>query len=125
MNNFTRNYEKILQILQQVEGKMNFMNQKCKPKLSDIELIAVDLTSEYMSIDSVYQLFITLSPELLTKIERSVYNRRKRKLFCYRESLRKKLAGQISDNNHYIVDSMPLEVCQICKEDWCSSPNKG
>ena len=52
MNNFIRNYKKILETLQQVEGKMNFLNQKRKPKLSDIELIAVDLTSEYMSIDS-------------------------------------------------------------------------
>lgn len=133
MNNFTRNYEKILETLQQVEDKMNFLNQKRKPKLSDIELIAVDLTSEYMSIDSEYQLFRTLPPELFAKIERSVYNRRKRKLFYYRESLRKKLASQISNNTCYIVDSMPLEVCKlsrgtrcrICKEDWATSPNKG
>lgn len=34
---------------------MNFLNQKRKPKLSDIELIAIDLTAEYMSIDSEYQ----------------------------------------------------------------------
>lgn len=39
MNNFIRNYKKILETLQQVEGKMNFLNQKRKPKLSDIELI--------------------------------------------------------------------------------------
>lgn len=133
MNNFTRSYLKILETLQQVEYKMNFLNQKRKPKLSDIELIAVDLTSEYMSIDSEYQLFRTLPPELFAKIERSVYNRRKRKLFYYRESLRKKLASQISNNTSYIVDSMPLEVCKlsrstrcrICKEDWATSPNKG
>lgn len=35
---------------------MNFLNQMRKPKLSDIELIAIDLTSEYMSIDSEYKI---------------------------------------------------------------------
>lgn len=77
MNNFSANYEKILEILQQVEVRMNFLNQKRKPKLSDIELIAIDLTSEYMSIDSEYQLFRRLPFSLFSKIEPSVYNRRK------------------------------------------------
>ena len=52
---------------------MNFLNQKRKSKLSDIKLIAVDLTSEYMSIYSGYQLFVILSLTLLCKIEYSVY----------------------------------------------------
>ena len=52
MNNFTRNYEKILETLQIVESKMNFLNQIRKPRLSDIELIAIDLTFEFMDIDS-------------------------------------------------------------------------
>lgn len=89
MNNFIRNYQKILKTLQQVEHKMNFLNQIRKPKLSDIELMAIDLTSEYMSIDSEYQLFRTLPSCLSSEIERSVYNRRKRKLFSHRELVRK------------------------------------
>lgn len=52
---------------------MNFLNQKRKSKLSDIKLIVVDLTSEYMNICSEYQLFVILSPTLLGKIEYSVY----------------------------------------------------
>lgn len=133
MNNFSANYGKILGTLQQFESKMNFLNQKRKPKLSDIELIAIDLTSEYMSIDSEYQLFRNLPSELSSKIERSVYNRRKRKLFSNRELLRKKLASQISWSDYYIVDSMPLEVCKlsrharsrICKENYQTVPAKG
>jgi hypothetical protein len=133
MNNFSANYEKILKTLQQIECKMNYLNQIRKPKLSDIELIASELTSEYMSIDSEYQLFRNLPLELFSKIERSVYNRRKRKLFYYREQLRKKLTGQISSHDYYIVDSTPLEVCKlsrssrsnICKEDYYTSPDKG
>jgi len=133
MNNFSANYRKILETLKQVEDKMNFLNQIRKPKLSDIELIAIDLTSEYMSIDSEYQLFRVLPSYLYSKIERSVYNRRKRKLFFHRELIRKKLANSISSHNYYIVDSMPLEVCklsrssrsQICKEEYATTPDKG
>lgn len=133
MNNFIRNYRKILKTLRQVEPKMNFLNQIRKPKLSDIELIAIDLTSEYMSIDSEYQLFRVLPSCLSNKIERSVYNRRKRKLFSSRESIRKRLSNRISSNEYYIVDSMPLEVCKlsrssrssICKEEYETAPNKG
>ncbi|MDL2241905.1 IS982 family transposase [Bacteroidales bacterium OttesenSCG-928-L03] len=133
MNNFGANYGKILETLQQIESKMNFLNQIRKPRLSDIELIAIDLTSEYMSIDSEYQLFRVLPDELRSRIERSVYNRRKRKLFQHREHLRKKLASHISTDDYYIVDSMPLEVCKlsrssrsrICREDYQTAPDKG
>ena len=60
MNNFTQNYEKILKTLQSIENKMNFLNQIRKPKLSDMELIAIDLTSEFMGIDSERNLFRNL-----------------------------------------------------------------
>lgn len=134
MNNFIANYGKILETLQQVEKKMNFLNQKRKPKLSDIELIAIDLTAEYMGIDSEHQLFRVLPVSLNSKIERSVYNRRKRKLFYPRERIRKQVADKISSNSdYYIVDSMPLEVCKlsrssrkgICREDFETSPDNG
>jgi len=133
MNNFSANYEKILETLQKVENKMNYLHQVRKPKLSDMELIAIDLTSEYMSIDSEYQLFRILPDYLSHRIERSVYNRRRRGLFYYREQLRKKIAAQVSSNDYYIVDSMPLEVCKlsrssrshICKENFECSPDKG
>ena len=38
---------------------MNFWNQICKPKLSDIELIVFDLIAEYMGIDSERDLFFS------------------------------------------------------------------
>jgi hypothetical protein len=134
MNNFCANYGKILETIQQIEKRVNFLHQIRKPKLSDIELIAIDLTSEYMGIDSEHQLFRILPSFLKTKIERSVYNRRRRKLFLHRETLRRKMAAKIGYSDYYIVDSMPLEVCKlsrssrkkgICKQDYSTSPNKG
>jgi len=133
MNNFSANYRKILETLQQIESKTNFLNQIRKPKLSNIGLIIIDLTSEYISIDSEYQLFRCLPSDLSSKIERSVYNRRKRKLFSHRELLRKKIVGKISSTDYYIVDSMPVEVYKlsrskrnhICKKDYQTTPDKG
>lgn len=133
MNNFSANYGKILDTLQQIGNKMNFMNQRRKPKLSDIELIAIDLTSEFMGIDSERDLFRKLPCDLVSKIERSVYNRRKRNLFYHRNELRKKVSSQLSSQDYFIVDSMPLEICKlsrssrssICKEEYETAPDKG
>ena len=88
MNNFITKYEKILEILKQFETKSNFLNQIRRPRLSDIELIAVDLTAESLSVDSEYQLFRLLPSSLSSRIERSVYNRRRRKLFFTRSAFR-------------------------------------
>jgi len=67
-----------------------------------------------MSIDSECQLFRILPRNLSDKIDRSVYNRRKRKMLPFRESLRKKLVNKLNySQNCYIVDSMPLEICKL------------
>ena len=72
--------------------------------------------------------------EIETKIERSVYNRTKRKLFPYIEKLRIKMAEKFNEfENYFVIDSMPLEVCKmarssrskICKEVDYAIPNKG
>lgn len=134
MHNFQTNYDKILKVLKELDCKMDYLHQIRKPKLRDKELIAIDLTSEFMSIDSECQLFRILPTDLSCKIERSVYNRRRRKLFSFRESLRKALVKKLNTSEHcYIVDSMPLEVCKlsrssrskICKEQNYSLPEKG
>lgn len=135
MHNFTANYEKILEVLKKLEFKSeNFLTQIRKPKLTDLKVIAINLTSEYMSIDSEYQLFRILPIEIKSLIDRSVYNRRKRKLFIYLEDIRKRLSDKFNDTEQYfIVDSMPLEVCKlsrssrskICKETDYAHPNRG
>jgi len=134
MSNLESSYNKILAALHQVESKVSFLKQIRKPKLSDIELIALNLTSEYLGIDSEYELFRRLPECLESRIERSVYHRRKKRLFVYIESLRQKMAEQIiGADNYFIIDSMPLEVCKmsrslrstVCTESIESSPNHG
>ncbi len=50
MHNFKANYDKILDILNEIEEKSNFLQQIRLPKLTDKELIAVNLTAEYMGL---------------------------------------------------------------------------
>lgn len=129
-----QSYNKILEVLHSISSESNFLHQIRKPKLSDIELIAVSITAEYLSIDSECQLFRKLPNEIFDKIERSVYNKRRRRLFCYTEKFRTILATSLLDSeNYFIIDSMPLEVCKlsrsnrvkICKEEFETAPNKG
>ena len=134
MHNFETNYDKILEILNRIGTKDNHWHQIRKPKLCDKELIAINLTSEYLGIDSECQLFRHLPPKLSSRIERSVYNRRKRKLFYFQEKIRLKLAQSFNEfEDYFIVDSMPLEVCKysrassssICKSSLETSPDRG
>jgi len=135
MNNLEENYKKILEVLRELDKKENYRKQIRKPKMTDKEIIALNFTAEYLSIDSEHQLFRLLSQTMLsTKIERSVYNRRKRSLFAYIEEVRLSISEKLNQNeNYFIVDSMPLEVCKlsrstrsrICKEDFYSAPDKG
>lgn len=135
MSNLQANYELILTELQKLIKTDNFYFKPIKPKLSDIEIVSLIILAEYKSIDSEYQLFREIQGlEISSKIERSVYNRRKRQLFPYIEKIRIKMVEKFNEfENYFVVDSMPLEVCKlsrssrskICKEEDYALPNKG
>src|SRR5690606_33589080 len=135
MSNLQASYELILNELRKISAKENFYYKPVRPKLSDLELISLTILAEFKSIDSEYQLFRDLQgTELEGKIERSVYNRRKRKLFPFIEEIRMKIVEKLNEfESYFIVDSMPLEVCKIsrssrskiCKEVEYAIPNKG
>ena len=69
MNNFLTKYEKILEILKQFETKSNFLNQIRCPRLSDIELIALDITAESLSVNSECQSFRIIPTSLSSKFD--------------------------------------------------------
>ena len=50
-------YDFILNELRKLTLNENFYFKPIKPKLSDLELIAINISAEYLSIDSEYQLF--------------------------------------------------------------------
>ena len=134
MNNLIANYERILEVLRKISKENLLPYQQRKPKMSDLELISLNLTAEFMGLDSENHLFRNLPASLKSKIERSVYNRRKRRLTFFIDEIRLKLARQFNEfENCFVVDSMPLEICKIarsqrskiCKEADYALPNKG
>ena len=73
MNNLIQNDEIILNTLQKTCSHIESLEQIRKPTLSNIELIALNLTAEHMSYDTELQLLMAIKGCYLEcKIERSV-----------------------------------------------------
>jgi len=134
MSNLHRSYNRILALLHDLEQQDNFLNQKRSPKMTDKELIALNLAAESLSIDSERNLFRRLPDVLVNKIERSVYNRRRRSLCVQLEQFRQQLVQRLCDDEPYhLIDSMPLEVCKfsrakrarICHDNDVVAPDYG
>lgn len=136
MSNIVKNYFRVLEVISSLNFELDFKSGiGRKQKMSDIEVVALSLTAEFMSIDSENSLFKQLLPgEIPNLIERSQFNKRRKKLFLFSEQIRTKLAAQfLCFEDYFIVDSMPLEICKfsrhnrikICKDDFETAPSKG
>ncbi len=134
MSNLESSYTKILGLLHELEPQDNFLKQRRLPKLNDKQLIALALAAESLGIDSERHLFKQLPAGLAGRIDRSVFNRRRRQLTFKVELLRQRMGALIAPSEDtYLVDSMPLEICKfgrakrlsICREAEESSPDYG
>ena len=136
MTNIVKNYFKVLEVISSLNIELDFkLGIGRKPKMSDIEIVVLSLTAEFMSIDSENSLFKQLIPgEIPNLIERSQFNKRRKKLFLFSEQIRTKLAARfLCFEDYFITDSMTLEICKfsrhnrikICKDDFETAPSKG
>lgn len=136
MSNIVKNYFRVLEVISSLNCESEFKSGiGRKEKMSDIEVVALSLTAEFMSIDSENSFFKQISQrEIPNLIERSQFNKRRRKLFLFSEEVRTKLAGHFLEfEDYFIVDSMPLEICKfsrhnrikICKDEFETAPSKG
>lgn len=135
MLNIVKNYFKILEVLNSLDMHPERNKLGRKAKMSDLEVVALSFTSEYMSIDSENSLFRQLSDlSLPNLIERSQYNKRRKRLFGFAEKIRVLLATKFTEfEDYFIVDSMPLEICKlarqnrvkICSQHYETAPAKG
>ena len=134
MSNLHAFYTKILSLLHELEPMDNFLNQTRVPKASDKALIALTLAAESVGIDSERYLFKQLPNALIGRIERLVYNRRRRHLGVKIEQFRQQIVNRLSPSAAcYLIDSMPLETCKIsrakrsriCQETEATSPDYG
>jgi hypothetical protein len=136
MSNIVKNYLRVLEVISSLNCELEFKSDVGrKPKMSDLEIVALSLTAEFMSIDSENSLFKQVSSnDIWNLIDRSQFNKRRRKLFLFSEEVRTKLASFFLEfEDYYIVDSMPLEICKfarqnrvkICKAEFETAPSKG
>jgi hypothetical protein len=67
-------------------------------------------------------------------LERSQFNKRRRKLLAFTERIRANLNRSfIEYEDYFVIDSMPLEICKmarhrrakVCKENFETAPEKG
>lgn len=136
MSNIVKNYFRVLEVISSLNVDFNnSFRVGRKPKMSDIEVVALSLTAEFMSIDSENSLFKQINSDGIPNlIERSQFNKRRRSLFFFSENVRTKLASYFLEfEDYFIVDSMPLEICKfsrhnrikICKDKFETAPSKG
>ncbi len=136
MSNIVKKYLRVLEVISSLNCELGFKSGVGrKEKMSDLEIVALSLTAEFMSIDSENSLFKEINKQQIPNlIERSQFNKRRRKLFLFSEEVRIKLASHFLEfEDYYIVDSMPLEICKfsrhnrikICKEEFDTAPSKG
>ena len=141
MREFKEIYKRILPIVKEIlspllDSRNNIPRRGPKPLLSDVEIIAISLTSDVLFFDSENYLFSKLKKyrPIANLIDRSSYNRRRRKLLKYIELVQQMLAEAVVPAEQYhVVDSFPLPICRfvrakrskICKESFETAPDFG
>lgn len=126
MHNIKTNFDKIAEVIKdilskEINEKGNYTRRGVVPKFSDIEVMALSLTAECLSIDSENYLFSKLKTEYLcafdNMISRRQYNDRRKLLFEKTEQARKLMAERLNRQaDVFAIDSMPLEICKLARE---------
>jgi hypothetical protein len=126
MHNIKTNFDKIIEVIkeiikEEINEKGNYLRRGSVPKFSDIEVIALSITSECLGIDSENYLFSKLKNEYRDNfknlISRRQYNDRRKLLFEKTEQVRSRLSERLNRQaDVFAIDSMPLEICQLSRE---------
>ncbi len=91
MSNIVKNYFRVLEVISSLRCESKYKSGVGrKEKMSDLEVVALSLTAEFMSIDSENSLFKQINNNQIPNlIDRSQFNKRRRKLFLFTEDVRK------------------------------------
>ena len=129
MRNFVTKFGKILDICKkfagnQVNEKGNVPRRGVVPTFSDLEVVALSITAEALSIDSENYLFKRLNTEcpgaIPNLITRRQYNQRRKKTMLLGESIRQTIAKAIDGGETvFSIDSKPVKVCQNARANRC------
>ncbi len=142
MHDLKVNFDKIHEITHTVlkdkfvEG--NVRSYRHKPKMTDSEVIALSICQEALSIDSENYFWSKLRSDYQSEFPNLIhltrYNLRRKNLNGFIHKVTERLSEILNaGENVHIVDSMPIPVCKIsrenrlkiCKENYETAPDKG
>lgn len=121
MHNLKANFDKILEIITPFAKNMvnslgNIPRCGAVPKFSDLEVVALSMTAEALSIDSENFLFAKLEEykrDFPNLISRCQYNGRRKHLAELTNIIRHNIAMEIDGGEDmFILDSKPLPICR-------------
>lgn len=128
MHNIYANFVKFFKICKDfsknlVNEKGNIPRRGVVPSFSDLEVVALSMAAEHLSIDSENNLFDRLNDyreEFPKLISRRQYNDRRKFTSNLCEEIRKRIASKIDGAEEYFcIDSKPIEVCRLARGSRC------
>lgn len=129
MHNLYAIFAKFLNICKQVAGNLvnesgNIPKKGAVPRFSDLEVIALNMTSEAMGIDSESLLFAKLQEyrkEIPNLISRRQYNDRRKMTSSLCNAIRERIVKKMDGGeNYFCIDSKLIEVCRFARAKRCS-----
>ncbi len=125
MHNLGWKFRKILSIVKKnlsdvLDAHGNLKRPGNKPKFSDAEVICLSLLSEALMFNSEYYLFKVLNKNFKNTfpnlIDRSGYNRRRKRLTFLTEKVWRSLVKELAfGEDTFIIDSMPIQICKFSR----------
>ena len=133
MHNLYAIFAKFLNICKQIAGNLvndsgNIPRRGVVPKFSDLEVIALNMTSEAVGIDSEALLFAKLQEyriEIPNLISRRQYNDRRKMTSFLCNTIRERMAAELDGGEDcFCIDSKPIEVCCLARSRRCRMGKK-
>lgn len=143
MHNLKTNFDKIYRIVKsslsdKLDTQDNLQFYPRLPKMNDCSIISLSICQESLGIDSENYLWSKLSNDYSDDfpmlIDRSNFNRRRRRLQMFVHEVTKNLSANLTEEEDvFLIDSIPVPVCKIAREKRCkfgresfeTSPDKG
>lgn len=122
MHNLYRNYRRFLKLSKSLLAHVlledgNVKTYRNPPQVSDIEVIALSVVAEYLSIPSENQLFAYIQNDYRNQfgpfLSRARFNIRRRKLQVYTAQISQSVANCLPiSSTTKVIDSIPIPTCK-------------
>jgi len=120
--NFSKFYRICKELFgQEVDSRKNFQFYPVAPKMNDFEVVALFCCMEALSIDSENLLWCKLKTDYSTLfphlIDRSRFNRRRRRLTFYFKKVQQSISEKLQKHsNSLVIDRIPFPVVKMARE---------